>query len=371
MKPGIAPVVLAEQVRATAPWLSEIEGAEGAVRYLADLEAAEASRTSGPPRAYVAMLLSAHWATVATFVPTDVDARIRHHVWQGTTDQETLDRLVALVDEVTAWPSTLVSARTVDTGLGPMSGHDGEWFSVRAGALARAHELGAADTAAKIDAQIEAELAREEETVRRALRGDDAVTALSACTIVAHNLGDLSRVVDLWPRAPGLAEPRERFRRLGHEDAARDVPVLRAAGELNKRLMARENHRFLALRKPRGLRRARALLLPIGPWFEAWGERVATHPALEPRDVGEVVGALMHQHQRAPGEAGCLRALAGIHQATAGGLPAVAEHVPARLRKELGRGAVRDAIDVPRERFAEQIARRFEGARASVAALIA
>ena len=185
---------------------------------------------------------------------------------------------------------------------------------------------------------------------------------------MAHNLGDLSRVVSLWPRRPSLAAARERLTRLGHADGATRVPSFVAAGEINKRLMAAENHRFLALRKPRALRRARELLLPIGPWFDAWGARIATCERLDPRDRGDIMGALLHLHARAPRQAGCLRALAGLHQATAGGLASIAEFAPARLRKEIGRGAVRDAIDLPRERFEEPFARRFEAVAAPFAA---
>ena len=54
------------------------------------------------------------------------------------------------------------------------------------------------------------------------------------------------------------------------------------AGALNKDVMATENHRFLALRKPRALRASRELLLPIGPFFESWGRTVAR--ALDEKD---------------------------------------------------------------------------------------
>jgi hypothetical protein len=360
VKHGVAPNVLWSQVQSTAPWLTGLPGAETACAWLADHEAAAASQATAEPDAYTRMLLAAHWATVATFVPTDVDARIRHHVWQSVTSVDALERLCGLVDEVARWPATVVSERAVDLGLGPMSGHDGEWLGVRAGALLRADELGADGHVARLSAAIDEELERERQTLERAWRTGDARSALSAITIVAHNLGDLSRVVSLWPRRPSLAAARERLTRLGHPDGATRVPSFVAAGEINKRLMATENHRFLALRKPRALRRSRELLLPIGPWFDAWGARIATCDELDARDRGDIMGALLHLHARAPRQAGCLRGLAGLHQATAGGLSSIAEFAPARLRKEIGRGAVRDAIDLPRERFEEPFSRRFE-----------
>ena len=122
---------------------------------------------------------------------------------------------------------------------------------------------------------------------------------------------------------------------------------------------ALENHRFLALRRPRALRRSRSLLLPVGPWFDAWGERIATSEHLEESDRAEVVAALVELHLRSPLQEGCLRALAGLHRATRGGVGSYAAALPARLRKELKRGRIRDSIDVPRERFEARIESRF------------
>ena len=130
------------------------------------------------------------------------------------------------------------------------------------------------------------------------------------------------------------------------------------AGALNKELMALENHRFLALRKPRALRRSRALLLPIGPWFDAWGETIGRSELVDEADRAEIVTALVDLHLRSPAQEGCLRALAGIHRATRGGLAWYDAALPARLRKEIGRGRIREAIDVSRERFEARIEAR-------------
>ena len=123
--------------------------------------------------------------------------------------------------------------------------------------------------------------------------------------------------------------------------------------------MAIENHRFLALRKSRALRRSRALLLPVGPWFDAWGENVGRSEHLDEPDRAEVVAALLELHLRSPAQEGCLRALAGIHRATRGGLSYYGTALPARLRKEVGRGRVREAIDVSRQRFEARLESRF------------
>jgi hypothetical protein len=139
------------------------------------------------------------------------------------------------------------------------------------------------------------------------------------------------------------------------------------AGELNRALVAFENHRFLALRKPRGLRRSRALLLPVGPWFDAWGESLCDGDLLDDADRAAVVAALLELHLRSPEQNGCLRALAGIHRCTRGGLAAYVSALPSRLRKEIGRGQVRESVDVSRERFEARIESRF---RAQLAKLM-
>jgi hypothetical protein len=300
--------------------------------------------------------LAAHYATVATFVPTDVDAHIRHHMWLSVADPETFARGKACIDEAAVRDARSVSARVTD-GL---SGHDGEWLSVRAGALGRALVLGLDDAAALLVDEIDAELDREQRIFAEALeRGAPATTTLALATTIAHNLGDLSRVVDAWPNGAGASELRARYSRLGHPDRARrwggDFLV---AGALNKELMAIENHRFLGLRQARALRRSRTLLLPVGPWFDSWGETVCRSGLLDDADRAEVVTALTELHLRSPGQEGCLRALAAFHRETRGGLRWYGTALPARLRKEIARGRIREAIDVPRERFEARIESR-------------
>ncbi len=346
MKYGIAPRVLASQVRGTAGWLWADPRARAVIEILEREERRETASLD--------MMLAAHFATVATFVPTDVDARIRHHVWAAMDDAESIEQASTIVDRIASWDPTLVSARCV----GHLSGHDGEWLGVRAGAAGRAHAVGDHELAARIGAQIDAEVDREEAMFAEALRAGEAQRALCIATTVAHNLGDLSRVVDQWPAA--IRARGQRWIRLGHDDASVRRPALVAAGALNKAMMALENHRFLALRKARGLRASRDLLLPFGPWFDAWGETIAKHATLDDDARSDVVTALLEIHLASPDQLGCLRALAGIHRSTRGGLETHAARLPARLRKEPQRGRVREALDVTPAHFAARVQKRFD-----------
>jgi hypothetical protein len=354
VKPGILNSVLADQVRNTAAWLWS-DPKCGSLTAIFDAATDEPLGEPGALELTLRLRLAAHYATVATFVPTDVDAHIRHHMWTFVGDAETFARAKACIDEAAARDARIVSAR-VTAGL---SGHDGEWLSVRAGALGRALVLKLTDAAALLGAEIDAELDREQRVFAEAIAGDaPATTTLALATTIAHNLGDLSRVVDAWPNAARSSGYCMRFSRLGHAEGGRERGEFRVAGALNKELMALENHRFLALRKPRALRRSRALLLPVGPWFDAWGETVCRSGLLDEGDRAEVVAALVELHLKSPLQEGCLRALAAFHRETRGGLRWYADALPARLRKELGRGRIRDALDVSRERFEARIESR-------------
>jgi hypothetical protein len=252
-----------------------------------------------------------------------------------------------------------------------MSGHDGEWLAVRAGALGRAIVLRMDAVAHGLTEAIEAELDREARSFDRLwARGSSApLEGLRAATVLAHNAGDLSRVVEAWPDRPELGEARAHFVRLGHEGRDRFGGAFVRAGVLNKAIMAIENHRFLALRKPRVLRRARAFLLPIGPFFDAWGAdvgRALNGPGaalIAPDDehaLPSAVEALLETHLQGPAQQGCLRALAGVNGAVAGGLDGMAALLPARLRKVVRAGAVRDALRLSPEHFEARMAHRAE-----------
>jgi hypothetical protein len=354
LKPGILNSVLVDQVRNTAAWLW-VEPACVALTGIFDAAVDEPLEALGALERALRVRLAAHYATVATFVPTDVDAHIRHHMWMLVGDAETFARAKTCIDEAVAREPSVVSARVT----GGVSGHDGEWLSVRAGALGRAHVLGLGEAAALLAAEIDEELEREQRVFAQALeRGAPATMTLALATTIAHNLGDLSRVVDAWPKGVRESELGTRYSRLGHADRTGHRNGFLLAGALNKELMAHENHRFLALRKPRALRRSRTLLLPVGPWFDAWGETVCRSDLLQDADRAEVVSALVELHLRSPAQEGCLRALAAIHRETRGGVGWYGAALPARLRKELGRGRIREAIDVPRERFEARIESR-------------
>jgi len=365
VKHGIAPKVLASQVTATAAWA--LDGPLPPAAVVRDAEAIEAQWTVEPGCVrYFELLLAAHFLTVGTFCPTDVDARIRHHAWSEIEDPEVLAAFVASVDAVAELDPRPVSARVLDVASeGPhghgLSGHDGEWFSVRAGALGRAYAIGAPAIAERVLAAIDEELVREAAAFDAAVASGETRAILTTATVLAHNLGDLSRVVEAWPKNVAAADVRARLSRLGHlPDRALYGGAFFVAGAVNKSVMAVENHRFLALRKPRSLRQSRALLLPIGPFFEPWGHAVAR--ALEEPDRAEVVEALLETHLRGEDQLGVLRALRGMAEAGVGPWDRVIERLPARLRKIAGAGAVAAGMRITDAAFRARLDNRARAA---------
>ncbi len=367
MSRGIAPKLLLTQVANTAAWA--LEGAREGWRAVLTAEPLEDAAWFAPAGRLMRLrtMLAAHFCTVGTFVPTDVDAQIRHHVWREITNPTELAGACDVIDEVAAWDPRPVSARVLTLADGStLSGHDGEWLAVRAGALSRALELGATTEVDRLSAALDAELEREAAAMVAARRGDPTVGMMTA-TVLAHNMGDLSRVVDEWPATgPAAAALQARYSRLGHPDGdgSRHGGAFMLAGHVNKACMAHDNHRYLPLRAPRGLRCSRDLLLPMGPFLDGWGATVARHGGLRREDRGDVLAALMEGHAQDPGRAGYLRAIAGLARSHAGGLRTLEDRLPARTRKVITTGPIRDAIAVSPEQFAARMANRWKTALA-------
>jgi hypothetical protein len=362
---GVAPELLLSQVRNTAAWALEggmTESWHPALLGAPGLGELWREREGLVP--YLRVMLASHFTSVATLVPTDVDAHIRYHIWQEIETREQLEAALAVVDEAATWSPRAVSERVVAVaGIGVVHGHAGEWLAVRAGALGRALEIGADDAAESLIAAIDREMAHEAEAFAAARASNDATLALRVATTLAHNGGDLSRVVDAFPKAtPRKAELVERFARLGHEGHPRYDGEHLLAGKLNKAVMATENHRFLPLREARALRVSRALIVPIAPFLDGWGERIGREPLLEEKQRSDILGVLLHAHDASPTLASYVRGLVGLEISTKGGLARLAEGVSARTRKLLASPALREAMRTSEERFEAKMTSAYRNA---------
>ena len=370
---GVSPSVLISQVRSTVPWAIEGDAEGPALSWRAALQkAAQTEHGYDGSWGFLRLELAAHFASLGSFVSTDVDSHIRHHAWQRAHAGETMRAALDVVDETDQWDPRLISEKCVTlTDQSALSGHDGEWLAVRAGALGRALAVNDSEAVERIVTRIDAEIDRHARawTWVRNLR-DRESDALRVATVIAHNLGDLSRVVVEWTsRSPRALSLKDRYARLGHDDGALGDPRFLEAGRVNKAVMALENHRFLALRDARSLRVSRELLMPISPFLDAWGETIARSQHLSAKGLGgplggraAVINALVETHLASPAQQGVLRALAGFHQAHPGGLDAIADEVAARLRKRLKAGPIREAVGLAAARFEQRMANRYRAA---------
>jgi hypothetical protein len=335
MTRGIAPELLVSQVRSTAPYVFEdpssapdvIASAPAAIVRSYDRE----QPASLSHFEYFRLCLAAHYLTCATPVPTDVDNQIRRKLWASGLPLATALEMARLVLESRTWDFGALTSRASHGAVGTewehvsLSGHLGEWFTVASGAYAALGHYRAQDAKALrrelLDAIAE-ETERHSAVFGSVWRAKDGLGALRASASIAHDFGDLDRVIEMWD-VP-VADPlRLRFHRLttsafGPERELRHQGRLWTAGELYKAVidgssMALENHRHFALRKPRALRSRPELRVPLGPFMDAWGEVVAT--ALDGESLLETVDALMSGCERLRDTVGYARALRAIEQA--------------------------------------------------------
>jgi hypothetical protein len=370
VKRGVTPPILLEQVRNTVPFALHPDF-EPALPYLNTLRAVQSAPEAPLSHFdYYRLCLSAHYTTVASYVPTDVDQQIRFRLWDPALPLATLTQMAELVLSVRDWDTRPLSRREISAPKSGerLGGHLGEWFSVAAGAYGALRRK-SADLAAEVAGRIIREVDRHGQIYSELKTARDGVGLLKAATIIAHNLGDLDRVLEMW-KVPADDPLMQKVFRAGHADALSPQTSLVEAGALNKSMMALENHRHFALRAVKPLRRSPDLLLPIGPFFDGWGRIVARHPQLSATEVADIVEALVLGWERlgsrggsaaqrvsktpdAPVPLGYPRALAGILDAFPGGMSALAKLLPARTARDLKAGPLRALIQVPQARFEE------------------
>lgn len=344
---------LREQARSTAPFLFAAETPDAL-----DVDAAAVAprgwhalvrHERGADRdGYFALCCACHHATVATYVPTDVDSKIRGHLWRESMSAASRRRRTAFALAARRWSVDGISARVVATPSGPVSGHDGEWLAVLLGALGAAAAAG--EPVDELAAAIDGELAREAAALRQAVAADGGeLDAARLAAVMTHNAGDVDQGISYWSELPALAPWRERFARLAHENTTAYDGAFQQAARIYRATLSPEGHRNYPLRQAKALRRDPALLLPMAPFLDDWGGVVATHAALRDDERAEVLAQLIEGCRRIAGQSGYQRAIAGI--AAAGSLDRLAKRLPNAARKGLDDAALRRAIAVPRASF--------------------
>lgn len=371
----IGPGNLMEQVRIAVPYLFSGEfawgeplpegprlielgdGPDGWRRILAAAERLESAEEPSPAQIsdYFALCLAAHWATAPSFVPTDVDAKIRAALWSDQSDAEELARMERFALGLARWRLGRFSARDVRLpGDDVLSGHDGERLSVWVGALVHATSRGDAEGEQRWLEAVRGELQREADAFdalwRRPRPDLDAVRAASLLT---HNAGDVNQALESPAGRKLKSEWKVELARLAQADGQRfGGAYSRAAAVYNAGLSA-EGHRNYPLRKAKPLRAHPELLLPLGPFLDEWGSRLARTQHLSEEGRGEVLAALLTGCRKVAGQAGYFRALAGFAEAWPGGLEdkRLGRLLSAAQRRELKDSDLRKRLQVSRGAF--------------------
>lgn len=340
---GIAPETLLAQVKNTMPYLFLSDTEEAPLGPLQKLRPSRVLREYGrdPGRPldhfqYFELCLCAHYLTVATPVPTDVDNQIRLRLWPAHLPLELALRMAQLVVESRHWDMTRLSNRFVFGAAGSarerdaLTAHAGEWFTVAAGAYCALKRYGspeARELREALHSEIADEVRLEGEVFASLWKAGDGLGCLKASVNLAHNLGDLDRVMDMWELA--VDDPlRLEFYKLGiapfdSNGKLRQLGRHWTAGELYKAeidgsSMALENHRHFALRRPRALRQRPEFRLPLGPFYDDWGRligRTLASPDGSPsEDCLEVSHALEQGWRRLPRTLSYGRALRSLRE---------------------------------------------------------
>jgi hypothetical protein len=291
---------------------------------------------------YFALCLACHHATVATFVPTDVDTKIRGIVWRETRDPEVLRPMLRLALAMRNWTEEGVSIRAVRG----VSGHNGEQWSAIAAGLGYLLELGDTASAEEAQAAVEAEIDREQKVFDETAAAKDAeLDVLRLSMTLAHNRGDLTQGMGFWKRTPATAKVMEHLSERGRFSLA--VRIYQHTG------LSAEGHRHYPLRPVKALRRSTATLLPLCPFLDEWGG-VVSHLEESP----EVLAALITGCQKVQGQQGYYRAISGMREASQGAFDRAAAHMPNAVQRQLRDGELRKLVDVPRVSFESMMRKR-------------
>lgn len=333
---GIAPDLLISQVLNTMPYLLQTTGE--LARFKPTITIRQFER-GGQGEAlshfdYFRLCLSSHYLSCGTPVPTDVDNQIRRKLWDKNLALDIALEMADLVLESRKWDFTLLSSRFTYGAVGTpfekeaLSGHLGEWFTVASAAYCAMKQYSSAaarDKGQAVFSAIADEVNRHSEIFGSLWRTADGLGCLKAASSIAHNFGDLDRVMDMWELSVG--DPlRLQFYKLcsqpfDSERKLRYLGRLWVAGELYKSKiggssLALENHRHFALRKPKCLRASPEFFIPTAPFFDPWGRKVArglANPDGSPSgETREVVTTLVEGWERQPGTVAYGRGLRGI-----------------------------------------------------------
>ena len=338
---GIAPNLLLKDIENTVPFLFKGEvtttGKERdylakLVFYKKNLNTLKYLNLSD----YFHLCMAAHWATAGTFVPTNVDNQIREGLWKHKEILGHIEKMGRLTIDSWSWDYQQVTNRkSYNPQNGQiMSTHEGTWLSVAIGAYNALKKNKRETLAQEVAEVILAEIDKEEKLLIELREKRDHINFLRTTALMAHNFGDLDRVIDQW-EMPLDDSFRLRIYKLGHQLNEQYSPILAYAGQVNKKFLSVENHRHMSMRQPRCLRRSYRFLVPVGPFMDDWGTVLGSAPDLSLAEKGEIVAALFEGYKRQDMAFGYSRAFRGLINVLPRGLDSLEMDLPFDLVQEL------------------------------------
>jgi hypothetical protein len=373
---GIAPNLILKDIEVTAPFLFKgevnLEGKDRAylsklVFYKKNLNALKYINLSE----YFYLCMAAHWANAGTYVPTNVDNQIREGLWKHKEIGGHIEKMARITIDSWNWNYEEVTNRksyNPDKGQ-VLSTHEGTWLSVAIGAYNALIKYKKETLAREVAEVILEEISKEEKLLNYLREKRDHINFLRSTALMAHNFGDLDRVIDQW-QMPEDDSFRKRIYKLGHQLNDSYSPILSYAGQVNKKFLSVENHRHMSLRQAKSLRRSYKSLVPVGPFMDEWGEMLGKSQDLTPSEKGEIVISLFEGFKRQDHAYGYARAYGGIMRGLSHDTNSLEAHLPFDLMAEIKKSAFLKISEIPKEEFESDFQKKLEGFECPVTKII-
>ena len=355
---GIAPNILLQHVDNTAPFLFQGElDTTGEKRayleklrfYKKNLKALSQINLSE----YFHICMSAHWSTAGTFVPTDVDNQIREGLWKHKNVLKHIEKMARITIDSWTWDYEQVTNRKSYNKQNSevLSTHEGTWLSVAIGAYCALKKNNLIDLADEVAQTILLEIKKEEELLIQLRSDKEHINFLRAAPLMAHNFGDLDRVIVQW----NMLEDDfcKSIYKLGHIINQNYDPILVYTGKVNKEFSSKENHRHMSMRQPKCLRKSKDFLIPVGPFMDQWGTALGQSEKLSSLEKAEVITALFNGYKRQDQAFGYCRAYGSIINA----LPnkdEIMANLPFNLVHEINTSKFKEISEIELDQFEAQ-----------------
>ena len=361
---GIAPNILLQQVESTTPFLfqGEIDTKSVNCEYLGKLRHYKKNLKllkNIDLAEYFHICLCAHWSTAGTFVPTDVDNQIRKTLWTHGEIQKYIEKMAKTTMKSWKWDYSQVTNRKSYNRKNDqvMSTHEGTWLSVAIGAYCALVKNKKDQLASEMADLILAEIQKEQDIMQELREDRDHINFLRSAPLMAHNFGDLDRVMVQWEMDPNDAFYKRVFK-LGHKLNENYDPILVYTGKVNKEFSSKENHRHMSMRQPKCLRKSYKFLIPVGPFMDDWGKALGESEDLSLTEKAEIIAALFEGYKRQDEAFGYIRGYRTLLKQIDGGLDAFGQELPYDLIREIRKSKFSELAEISREEFEADYAKR-------------